>query len=448
MRPRPLRRLNDQVIPPAAGVYGSGQVRTMLQDVVAQRDSVDILIAGDSNTNFGGWGWVDGINWALQTNTTALEYGTPIVPCISWDTALYYGVYLEEGVFSRIGTTGTVVNATGTPALGNTLVSGLASGPSGLTTAMTRGAGSLQPNTCPFDYGWWAGSTDWSDTIGGMFLYTGSNRVPWIGSAIQYRVVHGLGPSMGTLRLSSRLDAAPFTSNGTQSVSCAQASYEWTTSTLSISASSGRTGQQHGFFYANNNISTSRLTGPMAIALQSVSRTGTKGYAVTSISHHGGATMDTVASNISSGNTIVRQYLREARLRQTSCGGSGRVIVVIQGGINAGTNPWGTSAASFFTTCRNEWATLGYPSADLACLGWVSHQTASSDTLTTERASAIALGNGGTCTIVDLTSFVSYNDINTGGGSGTTWYDSGGNSHLTALGYQAIASRIVSALIS
>jgi hypothetical protein len=441
------RSLFSNVYRNIPGVYGSTRAAQFIKDVAARQDSVDILIAGDSNTNFGGTGWVDGINLALQTNTTAVEYGSPIVPCISWDSAKYYGVYVEEGCFSSINAAGTVVNAAGTPALGNTLVSGRASGPSDLTNAMTRGAGTLQPNTCPFDYGWWAGTNDWSDTLGGMYAYVGSGRLTWIGDAIQYRVVHGRGPSMGTLRLASRLDVAPFTSNGTQSVSCAQATYEWTTSTLSIAANSSRTGQQHSFAYASNAISTSRLTGPMAIALQSISRINTKGYSVTSISHHGGASMDTVASNISSGSTVVRQYLREARLRQISCGGSGRVIAAIQGGINSGVNPWATSASSFFATCRTEWATLGYPADDLACLGWVSHQSANPDTLTAERASSIALGQTGSCTIVDMTAFVSFNDINTGGGSGTTWYDSGGNSHLTTAGYQAIGGRIISALL-
>jgi hypothetical protein len=440
--------LNDQVLPPASGVYGSMAVRTMLQDVVARRDSVDILIAGDSNTNFGGWGWVDGINWALQNNTTAIEYGTPIVPCVSWDTAFYYGVYMNEAAFSKINASGTVVNAGGVGALGNTLVSGITSGPSDLTNAMTRGSGSLQPNTSPFDYGWWAGSTDWSDTLGGIFAYENTGRLTWIGNALQYRVVHGKGPSMGTLRLSARLDAAPFTAIGTQSISCAQASYEWVTSTLSIAANSSRVGNQYAFYYASNNVSSSRLTGPMAVAMHSLSRTEVKGYSVTSISHHGGASMDTIVSNVSQASTIIRQYLKEARNRQIASGGSGRVIVAIQGGINAGTNSWATSASSFFTTCRTEWAALGYPSADLACLGWVSHQTASSDTLTTERASSISLGNGGSCTIVDTTAFVSYNDINTGGGSGTTWYDSGGNSHLTAAGYQSIGSRMIAALLT
>jgi len=447
IRTRPIYNVSDR--PLGTGVYGSSTVGSFLRDVKAGIDSVDILIAGDSNTNFSGWGWCDGINYAMQTNVSALEYGTPILPCISWGSALYYGVNQNEAVFSYIDQNGTVQNAAGVGALGNTLVSGKASGPANLTSAMTRGTGTLQPNTCSFDYGWWAGSTDWSDTLGGIYAYEGTGVLPWVGSALQYRVVHGKGPSMGTLRLSSRLDVAPFTTLTTQSISCNQASYDWVSSTLSVSANSARTGSKYAFFYASNNVNSSRLTGPMAIALQSLSRTSTKGYSVTSISHHGGASMDTIASNISQAATIISQYLKEARQRQISCGGSGRVIVAIQGGVNAGTNPWGTSAASFFATCATQWAALGYPPQDLAFLGWVSHQTAASDTLTTERASSIALARAnGAYTIVDLTAIVTYNDINTGQGSGVTWYDSGGNQHLIAAGYQAISTRIVSALLT
>lgn len=448
MRPRPLRRLNEQVVPPATGVYGSAAIRSMLHDVVARRNSVDILIAGDSNNNFGGWGWVDGLNWALQNNTTALEYGGQIVPCVSWDNVFYYGVYSTEAAFSKINAAGSVVNPGGVGALGNTLVSGITLGPTELTSAMTRGGGTLQPNTSPFDYGWWAGTTDWADTLGGIYTNEGTGRLPWIGDSLQYRVVHGKGPGMGTLRLSARLDIPPYTAIGTQAISCAQASYEWVTSTLSIAANASRTGNAHAFYYASSNVSNSRLTGPMALAMQSLSRVGVKGYSVTSLSHHGGATMDTIAANVSSGATIIRQYLKEARARQIASGGSGRVIVAIQGGINVGTNPWATSADSFFSTCRTQWTNLGYPSEDLACLGWVSHQTASSDTLSAERASSINLARNGSCTIVDTTAFVSYNDINTGGGSGVTWYDSGGNSHLTAAGYQSIGSRMIAALLT
>lgn len=431
------------------GVYGSPRVGAFLKDAANNVDSVDILIAGDSNTNFGGWGWADGFNFALQNNTSAKEYASPILPTTSWDSAFYYGVNVTEGAFSKINASGTVVNPAGSPALGGTLVSGITSGPAALTAAMTRGSGSLQPNTSPFDYGWVA-SGDWADPFASIYAYESSARLQWITDEIRYRVVHGKGPSMGTLRLSSRLDQAPFTVNGTTSISCAQASYEWVTSTLTIAAASGRAGQPHNFNICANNVSSSYMTGPMAWALHSISRP-VKGYAVTCINHHGGANMDTVVSNVAQAATIISQYLKEARARQIACGGTGRVIVCIQGGINAGVNPWGTSAQSFFQTCATQWSALGFPVDDLAFLGFVSHQRDAVDGLATERASAIALAAAvPSYTIVNLPTLVTYDETFYGNGSMTSWFNnsSSDRNHLSNLGYQAISSRIINALLA
>jgi len=440
---------NIQPVPVSPAVYGNTTVGMFLQDAANNVDSVDILIAGDSNTNFGGWGWADGFNFALQNNTSAKEYASPILPTTSWDSPFYYGVNVTEGAFSKINASGTVVNPGGSPALGGTLVSGITSGPAALTAGMTRGSGSLQPNTSPFDYGWVA-SGDFADPFAAIFAYESSARLQWITDEIRYRVVHGKGPGMGTLRLASRLDVAPFTANGTTSISCAQASYEWVTSTLTIAAASGRAGQGHGFNVCSNAISSSFMTGPMAWALHSISRP-VKGYAVTCISHHGGANMDTVASNVAQAATIISQYLKEARARQIACGGRGRVIVCIQGGINAGVNPWGTSAQSFFQTCTTEWIALGFPSEDLAFLGFVSHQRDAVDGLATERASAIALAAAvPSYTIVNLPTLVTYDETFYGNGSMTSWFanSSSDRNHLSALGYQAISSKIMNALLA
>jgi hypothetical protein len=160
--------------------------------------------------------------------------------------------------------------------------------------------------------------------------------------------------------------------------------------------------------------------------------------------------MDTVASNVVQAATIIKQYLKEARQRQIACGGSGRVVVCIQGGINAGVNPWATSATSFFQTCQAQWIALGYPLNDLAYLGFVSHQNNNPDTLGTERTSAIALATANPqYTIVNLTGFTTYDDLLYGGGSVTSWFNnaSSDRNHLTTLGYQAIAGRIISALL-
>jgi len=431
------------------GVYGSSRVGRFLLDATTQTDSVDIIIAGDSNTNYSGWGWADGFNFALQTNTSALEYATPITPTTSWDDTFYYGVYQTNGAYSKINASGTVVNPAGSPSLGGTLAKGITSGPAALTTLMNRGSGDLQPNTSPFDYGWIA-SGDWADPFGGVLSYESTTRMSWTQLQILYRVVHGKGPSMGTLRLANRLDVAPYTVYGTTSIDCNQASYEWVTSTLTIAADSARTNIQCQYAFAANSISTSRITGPMAVALNSIC-TPRKGYAVTCISHHGGASMDTVASNVVQAAPIVRQYLKEARSRQIVCGGSGRVIVCIQGGANTGVNPWSQSATTFFEQCATEWTALGYPSSDLAFLGFVSHQNEAVDTMTAYRASAIALASSSPqYTIVNLPTLVSYSDMIYGGGSNVTWFANASTEriHLSESGYKTISGRIIAALLA
>jgi hypothetical protein len=437
------------------GVYGSRRVGQFLRDVTTQTDSVDIIMVGDSNTNIDGWGWADGFNFALQTYTSAVEYATPITPTSSWNGVSYYGVYAANGLYSRIPTPpAAIVNPTGSPALGGTLVSGKASGPAQLTALMTRGTGDLQPNTSPFDYGWIAGAVEFADPFSGVTSYQDSTRLSWSQLAIRYRVVHGKGPSMGTLRLGARLDEEPYTTIGTTSIVCNQTSYEWVTSELVLTANSARTNKPIAYAFAANNFDPScKITGPMAIALNSIC-TPRKGYSVTSMNHHGGATMSTVASNVVQAATIVRQYLKEARSRQTACEGSGRVIVCIQGGINDDGNPWGPNATTFFEQCATEWAALGYPSSDLAFLGFVSHQDVNPDDMTAERSSAIALATSSPqYTIVNIPTFVSYNDMTYGGGSNVSWFRGPTESppelnHLSESGYKAISGRIITRLLA
>jgi hypothetical protein len=436
-----------------AMISGGISARKFFKDVANGTDSLDLLIAGDSNTNFGGWGWADGLNYALKTDTSAVEYATPILPTTSWDSPFYYGVDVTTGAFSKINASGTVVNPNGSPSLGGTLASGRASGPADLTNTMTRGSGNLQPNTSPFDYGWIA-SGDWADPFQAVYMYESSAVPTWITQQLQYRVVHGKGPGMGTLRLGSRRDSSPFTKLGDVAISCAQSSYEWVTSALTISADSGRSGIQYAFNVCSNNISASgggtcRMTGPMAIAMHSVC-TPRKGYSVTCISHHGGANMDTVASNLSQGVSIVKQYLREARQRQIACGGSGRVVVAIQGGVNTGINSWRSSAESFFSICSAAWSQLGYPESDLAFLGFVSHQKDSVDGMTAERASALAMSlDYPRYEIVDLTSLISYSELLTGA-SGTSYFANASTEreHLTQAGYKEVSKRFVLHMIA
>jgi len=429
-------------------MLGAGGAGGMLKAAIAGTDSVDILIAGDSNTNFSGWGWADGLTHALINTTAAVDYATPILPTTAWDSAFYYGVNNTTSATSKINAAGTVVAPAGSSSLGGTLAKGSVSGPSGLSNLMKRKTGTLQPVSSPFDYGYIA-SGDWDDSSLGVYLYEVPTKLSWVGSELRFRVVHGVGPSMGTIRLAARLDEAPFTTLGTQSITCAAASYAWQAGTLTVSADATRTGKYAACYVCRNGISSSRLTGEVAMALMSVSRP-IKGICVSTISHHGGASMDTIASNVSEGNTIVSNYLKEARLRQISCGGTGKVIVCIHGGINTGTAAWGVSASSFFALCESEWNALGYPASDLACLGFVSHQRDVTDGMKTERDSASALtASNSKYKTIDLTGLITYAELLAG--SGAVSYFSNAvtdRNHLTAAGYQEVSKRIVAALIA
>jgi len=433
-------------------MLSGGGASAMLKAAVAGTDSVDIIFAGDSNTCFGNWGWTDGFNYALKTNTAAVEYATPISPTSSWENTFFLGVDCTNGAFSKISSTGTVTNPSGSPALGGTLVSGRASGPAALTALVSRGTGQMMPNSTQFDYGWVA-SGQWADPFCGVLGYTGvSNRLSWLGLPLKYRVVHGKGPSMGTLRLASRKDEPLYTVYGTTSINCdtgAGSSYQWVTSTLDLAADSGRDGQYVHCSFAANSISSSYMTGPMAVALNSLC-TPRKGYSTTSMNHHGGGSMDVVKTDLQQGAPIVQMYLKEARERQIACGGSGKVIVCVQGGVNPGTAAWGVSAAACFAQCETEWAALGYPADDLAFLGFVSHQWLETDDMATERASAAALTvSNPKYQTINLTSLITYAEL-LAGVSSVSYYDNAitDRKHLKPAGYNEVSRRILAALLA
>jgi len=82
LRTRPLFSNDAGEVP--AFVYGSRTPSTFVADVDAGRDSLDVIVIGDSNTGSslaGGYGWLAGVQQAL-TNLGAQCYGTPIYPFI------------------------------------------------------------------------------------------------------------------------------------------------------------------------------------------------------------------------------------------------------------------------------------------------------------------------------------------------------------------------------
>jgi hypothetical protein len=417
-----------------------------LRDALSGIDSVDILIAGDSNTNKNGWGWCDGLNFALQQRN-AVDYATPIVPVFSRESATFYGVnsffnsfgYINDTVINTpAGTTGSTVN----------LQIGSAANSPELYALLSRSSGLFQPNAAPFNYGYIPTGT-WCDWNGGISLYDEASPYPvlsWLSSELRYRVVYGAGPGMGTLRLIARLDGAPYSAIGSTVVTnCNQATWEWKVATKTVTAATRTAASKFGYADITAD-ATASITGPMALALQSVSRP-IKGFAVQSICHYGGANMDTVSADAAGAALVIKAYMKEARERQISCTGTGRVIVMIQGGLNTGVNPWATSAKSFRNTCQTQWSALGYPMSDLAFVGLVSHQDDTPDSDAADRTSAATLTN--IYNIYDGKNLASYAELLAGDSVGTYFANaSTERNHLNQAGYKFICGRLVSALLS
>ncbi len=429
----------------------TAKVKTFVSSAIAGTDSVDFIVAGDSNTNFGGWGWTDGLAHALRA-AGASDYSTPLLPVFSREDATFYGLDSQFDAYGKIIANETVVNASGLNARGGTLEKGTSANTPELFALMSRTSGTLRPNASPFNYGYIA-SGNWADWIGGinMYRYVAPTVTysTWVGSALKYRVVHAKGPSFGTVRLQFRKDGWGGDAKiGTAtSVSCADSSHSWTTSEHSLVADSGRDGKGLKSCYADDVGGSGWLTGPVALALHSISR-DVKGICVQSMDHYGGANTKEVADNSVGAPLIVNAYLKEIRLRQIARGGSGRVVVMFQGGVNGtGASTFAADASAFFSACSTQWAALGYPSSDLGFVGLTSHQNNDPDTLTTIRTSASSIANQ--YCIVNGNTLASYSTLLTGSG-GTTYFQNASTErqHLKEEGYKYICAQLVNTLIA
>jgi len=160
----------------------------------------------------------------------------------------------------------------------------------------------------------------------------------------------------------------------------------------------------------------------------------TKGWSVHSHAYLGGFSSDAIASVIKNNvpTTLLQTYLQEMRERQIVAGGTGRVLIMFEFGVNATTSnqpetpsKWTQAALDIWNTYSAAWIGLGYPASDLACVGWVSHQIdaadnsslGSSGNMIAVRAAAnqLALANP-SMTIVDIKKLLNYNQLLMGTG--------------------------------
>ena len=445
---------------PTPGIYGSRAAARFVLDAVNNVASLDCLWIGDSNTGYNGFGWCDGFQHGLCQAGSNM-YGSMLWFPYNSQPALGY----RSNVFSSFsaGILTNLVAGTG----------GTSGASAGLKATYSVGGGQLTiqgtAGTSPdfVDVPSARTGNEYTETALWMFMrniQTGSSAALDQGYAEPMPI--GFNDSLTfraqvNLRTGGRFTSRwATTANGelykANTTAVSSPNTAWTTYTHTIPVASrfvfpGTTAQE--FIRVTLDGSGS---GPGADAIAAGTSLGICsvyrniiGTSCSIMEYRGSATLTQIASDISLAATgFCNMLLKETRERQIAAGGTGRVLICIQGGVNSGdwspSNPAAaiTAVESIKTSLKAQWAALGYAATDLYFLFMVSHPFDAGDgSLNALRTYAQTYYTNSTDTVfVNLNEIAPYEKI-----LSNNWYDNGGNAHLdeATRGYEAISSAIV-----
>jgi hypothetical protein len=426
------------------GVYGSTAVNKFLQDAKAGLDCVDIVIAGDSNVAYGSSGWVYGLEKAMIDSGMS-PYATCLIPCMhSAQTSVLAG--------QPLGVSYSILEYPGNAST-PWLQAGVGSG-SGAEPTVDEVWGNVGD-----EFKTWSQGLNWAYIASGtgqqanIFTQLSADSALGVTSNLKYRVAYVKFPfGSGQFSLNSYVLTPPDNNiEGTLAVSTAGVNYGIDVATLNVPASAARAGRDLRFTkYAAFFGSQYGVTGPVGFLYESIYRER-KGFAVNVIQYYGGRKTSQMATtfNTTEGKVTIKTYLNELRIRQIAAGGTGRVIVFTNTGVNDGTpliNSFDVHANSMMSAFTSAWTSLGYPLSDLAFVVTVTHPGQADDAnLAAGRAAAksrVAFGPSGQVSFVDLNEVAPYSYL-----SGSGYYPGDGNSHLNFNGYVAVGNRVITRLL-
>jgi len=424
-------------------ITGSTKIIEFLRDVQNGTDSVDFLQCGDSNTGFRDSqdvsGWTDGFANALRARGFP-QYATPLLPIEPPGRS--FGVSSENGVmpFGNGSTRGSSIAFN---------MSGLANAPSELVTQLTSGVApneiGLQPTAVPFDFAWIPLQQNrFSNFDSGVYVKTDSALD--IKSELVYRIVRGELPQSnnpGSYFQGWRNELQQNLVLPTPR-SVMGNSFGWVADELVLPADENRAmSSLHATCCGTGFGQSFGIEGNCAMGLQSVYKRR-RGWASQPLEYRGGATMTRIATDISQMPLESRMtWLKELASRQIAGGGSGRIIVLIQGGINQDVNvpnSWGNAVVSIKNALESAWSALGNNPNNITFVAMVSHPIYDPENMLVHlREYANNLPNTvSNLTIIDLSKLSTTNEM-----SSKIWYSSGSQYHLSDLGYSKFSERIL-----
>jgi hypothetical protein len=487
------------------GITGSSVASTFLKDLKAGRDSLDIVVIGDSNAGNNNYGYTTALYRSIGGLAGVDPYASPLffgaghlfttpgavsletgVACSTFVSWYFDGAPSGSAIQINAGTFRKLVTAA---LAGDTNASTLI-GANGLNINTTNYSVSGNDNISmlprAFSYSWAgsfveAGKNYTSDTGSNFLRLTPTNPLNFGsgsgGTNLQYRVVFGkFATSGGQFRLQAynENDNTYIAANSYRSTQ-QSASELWDTEKLNFISPSG-TLKYIRCVWDGHNRNGYHTTGPFACLWQSIIRRSFKGYAVNNFIYHGGATTLMLADRIVGCDKLLDSYLEELRKRQQEAGGSGRILVWVNSGINGGGDSgatWTTQMNRIVTRIAERWVATGGLLNNLAFVCSVSHPTQASGpsnaqnpgwaSLRAETASTASswglanAGNGYNVTVVDIANNVPLAKIVNGmpsNATNLTLFDATNDAHLNGTtsglnnGYDAVTNTIITSLLS
>jgi len=448
-----------------SGFYGSPTAGRFVSDAISGADSLDIITIGDSNAGYsyggfggGGGGWTRGLLRGLNA-AGAPTYGSPLMPIMSSTTTTTTGVVKEDDgttITTLAGYFSNVIAPTGT------LLRGSVSGPAEVTRIAVPATTFIPYGVTQFNYGWVAASTTFQTFSQLNATYPGgaepSPALPsWNqpGTNLIYRVTHArTSTSGGSINPTIyKVTSGTYTALATTSSSTYNASgTNIQNKDLAFTMPSTSPGSALVFGWSYIGIAT----GPAGVLFDSVYKAA-KGVSVHNLHYGSGQTSTTIANVVygSTGTdgTFLENYFTQIVSRQVAAGGSGRVAVWFNAGINGGGDSgstWTTNAGTIIAKMQQAWSNAGYAAQNLVFVCSVTHPldtdyggSTESNLAGSRTAANLWAKTYSNTTVVDLSQLYTAAQMTSAGYySGTTTNEA----HLSQAGYYAFGQSIINNL--
>ncbi len=451
----------------APGINGSKLAASFLRDAASGGNSVDIVTIGDSNAGYsqggfggGGGGWTRG--WLRSMNDAGIQtYSSPMGPVMSTSGPTITAEVLREDDGVTVTTLAGFFSNVADPY--GTVVRGSASGPANVTTLLVPATTFLPYGVTGWDYAYIPSGSNAQSFGQSNATYPGgaapNPALPtWCqpGTDVRYRSVYVTSSTVGGSFNPTvyRVTGGSYIAHATKSQSTFSATGPELAST-DLAFKMPQTTPASAIIFGWNYIGFGY--GPCQISMDCLYKVA-KGCAVNQLHYGSGQSTATIAGVVtgasSGGRKFLQSYLISLRDRQIAAGGTGRVIVWINAGINSavGGSSFVGSMSSMIDAIRTEWVATGSSLNNLAFVCSATHPLdtdyggTTEATLSEDRAWLNTFASGSRdVTAIDFSALISASQMTANG-----YYAGAGanEAHLSQAGYYELSRRMMTNLIA